>query len=79
MATKIWLGIPSFQNNPPILCSCGSPIDSNGDHLMGCGPLRIRRHNALRDIIFQALLQDNRAVCREQRISGRASWRHLSP
>ena len=44
-------------------------IDSHGDHLLGCGqgPLRIKRHNALRDIIWQALLLDNSLTTREQR------------
>ena len=34
------------------------------------GPLRIRRHDALRDVVWHALLQDNTTVCREQRITG---------
>lgn len=72
MASRIWLGIPSFTANPPLKCPCGSLIDPNGDHLLGCGqgPLRIRRHDALRDILYQALVQDNPSVRREQRISG---------
>ena len=41
-------------------------------HLLGCGqgPLRIQRHNSLRDILWHALLQDNSETRREQRISG---------
>ena len=34
------------------------------------GPFRIRRHDALRDVVWHALLQDNTTVCREQRITG---------
>ena len=38
-------------------------VDRFGDHLLGCGhgPMRIRRHDALCDIVFHhaALLQDN--------------------
>ena len=50
-------------------CPCGQVIDAFGDHLLGCGhgPLRIKRHDALRDIIWQALLLDNSRAIREQR------------
>ena len=34
------------------------------------GPFQIRRHDALRDVVWHALLQDNTTVCREQRITG---------
>jgi len=46
-------------------------IDSFGDHLLGCshGPMRIRRHDALADIIYKALSQDHSGVLKEQRIS----------
>ena len=44
--------------------------------LLGCGnPLRIQRHDSLRDIIFQALLLDSRPTRREQRISGHSKER----
>ena len=77
IATRIWLGIPSFQSSPPLLCQCGSFIDLCGDHLLGCshGPLRIRRHDALRDVVFHSLLLDNTSTRREQRISGDSSDR----
>ena len=77
IATRIWLGIPSFQSSPPLLCQCGSFIDPCGDHFLGCshGPLRIRRHDALRDVIFHSLLLDNTSTRREQRISGDPSDR----
>lgn len=82
MASHIWLGIPLFTSNPSPLCPCGSAIDPNGDHLLGCGhgPLRIRRHDALREIIFQALLLDNSQVKREQsfRHYQRKTWQCLS-
>ena len=64
-----WLGIPLFTFTDPIRCSCGSVVDRFGDHLLGCGhgPMRIRRHDALCDIVFHALLQDNSGCKREQR------------
>ena len=43
-----------------------------GDHLLGCGfgPERTRRHNALTEVIFQALLVENRDVMKEMRCNG---------
>ena len=45
-----------------VLYSCGQHIDTFGDHRLGCGfgPERTRRHNALAEVIFQALLVENR-------------------
>ena len=42
------------------------------DHLLSCchGPVRVRRHNALCEIIFHALLSDCKNVKLEQRCSG---------
>ena len=67
-ALRYWLSIPFFDSSH--LCSCGSTLDPHGDHLLGCGqgPLWIRHHDVLTYILFQALLQDNRQVKREQRI-----------
>ena len=64
-----WLGIPVFASTDSIRCSCGIVVDRFGDHLLGCGhgPMRIRRHDALCDIVFHALLQDNSGCKREQR------------
>ena len=64
-----WLGIPVFASTDSIRCSCGNVVDRFGDHLLGCGhgPMRIRRHDALCDIVFHALLQDNSGCKREQR------------
>ena len=69
-ALRYWLGIPFFNSSR--LCVCGSTLDQHGDHLLGCGhgPLHIRRHDVLCHILFQALLQDNPQVKREQRLSG---------
>ena len=64
-----WLGIPVFASTDSIRCSCGNVVDRFGDHLLGCGhgPMRIRRHDALCDIVFHALLQGNSGCKREQR------------
>ena len=39
-----------------------------GDHVLGCGdgPLRIRRHDAICDVIWHALVQDNSGCKKEQ-------------
>ena len=67
---RIWLGIPILTTNA--LCSCGSPLDTYGDHLLGygSGPFRIRCHDALCGIIWHALLQDNSNATQEQRATG---------
>ena len=67
---RLWLGISFIPVNFSLLCVCSKYIDPYGDHLIGCshGPYRIRYHNALRDIIWHALQQDNSEVRREQRI-----------
>ena len=68
-ALRYWLSIPFFDSSR--CCSCNLTLDPHGDHLLGCGhgPLRIRRHDALCHIVFQALLQDNSQVKREQHFS----------
>ena len=66
---RIWLGVSLFPLSP--LCTCLSTIDNFGDHLLGCsqGPMRIRRHNALVNVIYNALSQDHPGVLKEQRAS----------
>ena len=56
---------------------CHQLVDHFGDHLIGCshGLLRIRRHNALCDIIYYALLEDSADVRREQGVSGESASR----
>ena len=68
-ALRYWLGIPLFPAS--VRCSCGTVIDSFGDHILGCGngPLRIRRHDAICDVIWHALLQDHSGCKKEQRCS----------
>ena len=46
-----------------------------GDHVLGCGhgPLRIKRHNAISEVIWHALLVDNRDSKREQKCGGESN------
>ena len=56
---------------------CGSIIDSHGDRLLGCGydSALNRCHNALCDIIWHALLIDNKPARREQTCSSNSKAR----
>ena len=61
-------GNSGFSSTPHLVrCACGHELDIFGDHALGCGPLRIKRHDALCDVIFHWLLLDNSNVRREQR------------
>ena len=73
IALRIWLIPPSSS----LICPCTQFIDQYGDHLLGCscGPYRIRRHNALRDVIYHALKLDNQNVKIEQRVNGDSNTR----
>ena len=55
----------------PCMCTCLSTIDFFGDHLLGWsqGPLRIWRHDALVNIVYNVLAKDHPGVLKEQRIS----------
>ena len=60
---RVYLGLQLFPSPPNVVrCSCGHILDVYGDHLLGCGNkgLRIKRHNALRDVIFHYLLSTTR-------------------
>lgn len=69
----VWLGVPIIPVSPSLACECWR----FGDYLLSCGkgPYRIRRHNALRDILFHTLRQDNSSVAVEQRVDGSSSSR----
>ena len=71
IALHLWLGISVF---PPFssICPCGSIIDPYGDHVLGCdsGNLRIKCHDALCDIVFHTLLEDDSGTRREQHCGG---------
>ena len=66
VAVRIWLGIPVFSEADSVLCSCHQLVDRFGDH---------RRHNALCDIIYYALLEDSADVRREQGVSRESASR----
>ena len=72
MALHLWLGILVFPEADPALCSCHQLVDCFGDHLIGCshGPLHIRHHNTLCDIVYYALLEDSADIRWEQGVSG---------
>ena len=61
------LGIPMFTSIS-VSCFCGRLTDQFGNHLVGCGhgSMGIHRHDALCDVIYHALLQDNSGCRREQ-------------
>ena len=50
------------------LCTC---LSSFGDHHLGCshGPIRIQRHDALVNTVYNSFLQDHPGVLKEQRAS----------
>ena len=51
LSVCMWLGCHLFPQSSR--CVCGHIIDLHGDHVLGCGhgPFRIKRHDALCDII----------------------------
>ena len=70
VSLHIWLGIPLFPSDlGSKRCSCGQILDKFGAHLLGCGQnnIRTRRHDALCDVLFHALLVDNGNCRKEQR------------
>ena len=64
---RYWLGIPLYHVSAR--CSCGVVLDGHGDHILGCGdgPLRIRRHDAICDLLWHALVQDHSGCKKELR------------
>ena len=70
LSVRMWLGCHFFPSPPHSdHCVCGNIIDHFGDHVLGCGhaPLWIKCHDALCDIIWHTLLQDNRGATKDQR------------
>ena len=61
-ASKIWLGLPFFSSqNYNLRCIFGHVLDKYLDHLLRCGKrsLLTKRHNALRELLFQYPISDN--------------------
>ena len=78
VALRLRLGIAVFPSSPLLVrCPCGQVIDKFGDHVLGCGsgPLRLKRHNALCDILYRYLLVDNAGSRREQCFSSESNDR----
>ena len=67
LSLSMWLGRHIFPH--PVRCVCGQTIDNYGDHVLGCGhgPLRIKCHDALSEVVWHTLLMDNKGALREQR------------
>ena len=67
VALRLRLGIAVFPRHPTSFrCTCSHVIDEHGDHVLGCGPLRNKRHDALCNVIFHCLLNENSGTRREQ-------------
>ncbi|XP_062512057.1 uncharacterized protein LOC134187899 [Corticium candelabrum] len=72
VALRIWLGIPIFPSPNSKRCPCGNIIDKFGDHLLGCNQgqsLTTKRHDALCEVVYNALLTDDSRCRREARCS----------
>ncbi len=71
VALWIWLRIPVFPSVPATKrCTCDAIIDKFGDHLLRYNQeqkVRIRRQNALREVIFNAVLVDYPCCRREMK------------
>ena len=69
---QYWLGVFTCS---PVHCPCGSIVDQSPP-LLWKWTIRIRIHDALCDVIYNALPQDNTDCCKEQLGLSR---QHLSP
>ena len=73
VAWRVWLGILIFNlPSDAKRCTCGAIIDKFGDHLFRCNQeqnLRMKRHNALCEVVFNVLLVDDSRCRREMRCS----------
>ena len=69
-----WLGLPLLPlgRTLPGCPLCGEPVDAYGDHFVCCNKNGIsRRHNALRDALFNVLVQHAIPVLKEDGTEGR--------
>ena len=67
VALRLHLGIVVFPRHPTSYrCTCNHVLDEHGDHALGCGLLRIKRHDAVCDVIYHCLLEENAGTRREQ-------------
>ena len=78
VSLRLWLGLALFPSVPSVVrCPYGAIIDEFGDHTLGCGsgPLRIKRHDVLCNMLFHSLMMDNAGVRREQTCSAQSNSR----
>ena len=69
-----WLGLPILPTGLtlPGCPLCQEPVDPFGDHFVCCDQSgSTRRHNALRDAIFDALVRSSIPAAKEQSCNGR--------
>ena len=67
VALRLRLGIAVFPRHPTSYrCTCNHVLDEHGDHALGCGLLRIKRHDAVCDVIYHCLLKETTGTRREQ-------------
>ena len=68
VAIRILLGTALFPDSPDMLS--GDIIDTHGDHLLGFGydSAHSRHHKDVCDIIWNALLVNNKAARRERHV-----------
>ena len=70
VALQIRLGIPIFPNSKR--CPCGNTVDKFGDHLQGCNQGQsstTKCHDALCEVVYNALLTDDSRCRRKARCS----------
>ncbi len=64
---RLRLRIAVFPRHPTSYrFTCNHVLDEHGDHAFGCGPLRIKRHEDVCDVIYHCLLKENAGTRREQ-------------
>ncbi len=67
VALRLRLGIAVFpRHSTSYRCTCNHVIHEHGDHALGCGPLRIKRQDAVCDVIYHRLLKENADTRREE-------------
>ena len=76
LCLHLWLGLAQFPSpSPATRCYCGSVLANYGDHILGCHStsLRNKRHDALCDIVYHSLLENNTGTRSEQSCSSDSS------
>ena len=77
VAIKLWLAVhlcPTDSIAQICVCAYVPFLDIFGDQLLGCGYV-IKCHDALHDVLWHALLVNNKGARRERRCSGVSQYR----